>query len=621
MTFGAMAAWQAWLLLGAAGAAAAAVFLVRLRAPRVPIASLVLWRRVLDEARELTLWERIRRAVSLAIAVAIAVAVALALTRPGPPTVEARAAGPQLVVVDSSWSMQAETAGGGTRLDHARRVARRLVAAAAGQEVAIATTADGVIEGPTADAALLEAAIAAVVPGGAADAPWPVLPGAAAVHFVTDGAVARPLDSGVQVHPVFEPAGNVAVTALEVRPSIEPGAAEAYLEVANFAPGAQRIRLTLSRGAAVLFSRDLDAAPGAVLRQAVPLPKGGEPELTARVAAPVNALAADDRAVVRVPGSTPLEVIVVGEETGWLRPAIEAYPGVQARYTRPAEYADAPAERAEAEDAGGGVRVVVFDRWAPAAAPRVPALLVAPPATTPWLAGAAAPTDPALQELNPVWTSPGQHPLVAGVDPSTLTIARARRYGADGLEPVAMSAGGTPLVSVHASPERRFGVVAFGPHESNLQQAPGFPVLVGNALDWLSRPSAAPAAAADEAGGVPARGAAWPPGLVVFDRSVTRVVGPDGDAIGFTRMDGRPLALLRAPGLYTYEGAGARGALAVHVGGPAVSDLTRSTIPAEPAAPPDLASDPSRPWWIYCVAAAFALALGEWWTWHRRITV
>ena len=614
MTFGAMAAWQAWLLLAAAGAAAAAVFLIRLRAPRVPIASLVLWRRVLDDTRELTLWERIRRAVSLAIAVAIAVAVALALTRPAPRAVQARAAGPQLVVLDSSWSMQAETTGGGTRLDRGRAVARRLVAAAGGQEVAIATTADGVIEGPTADAAPLEAAIDAVVPGGAADAPWPVLPGAAGVHFITDGAGERPLDPGVQVHPVFEPAGNVAVTAFAVRPSLEPGAAaEAYLEITNFAPAAQRVRLTLSRGAVALFSRDLDAAPGAVLRQAVPLPRDGGPVLTARVAAPINALAADDRAVVWVPGLAPLEVVVVGEDTGWLRPAIAAHAGATARYLQPADYTGVP-------EADPGARVFIFDRWAPAAPPRAPALLVAPPPATPWLAGAVA-AEPALQELNPVWSVPGQHPIVAGVDPSTLTIARARRYGAPTLEPVAVSAGGTALVSVHASPEHRYGVVAFGPHDSNLRQAPGFPVLVGNAIDWLSRPSVTRAAAAQEAGGVPGRGAAWPPGLVVFDRSVTRVAGPEGDAIGITRMDGRPLALLRAPGLYTYEGAGARGALAVHVGGPAVSDLTRSALPARPAAAGSPGPGPTRPWWIVCVAAAFALALGEWWTWHRRITV
>ena len=48
----------------------------------MPIPSLLLWRRVLDEARELTLWERIRRAVSLIVTVAIALTLALAVTRP-----------------------------------------------------------------------------------------------------------------------------------------------------------------------------------------------------------------------------------------------------------------------------------------------------------------------------------------------------------------------------------------------------------------------------------------------------------------------------------------------------------------------------------------------------------
>jgi len=65
MTFAAMAPWQGWLLLAAAVACAAWLFLLKLRPPRMLVSSLLLWRRVLDESRELTLWERIRRAVSL----------------------------------------------------------------------------------------------------------------------------------------------------------------------------------------------------------------------------------------------------------------------------------------------------------------------------------------------------------------------------------------------------------------------------------------------------------------------------------------------------------------------------------------------------------------------------
>ena len=72
MTFGAMAAWQAWLLLGGAAGLAAWLFLRKLRPPRVLVSSLLLWARVLDETRELTLWERIRRAVSLVLTIAIA---------------------------------------------------------------------------------------------------------------------------------------------------------------------------------------------------------------------------------------------------------------------------------------------------------------------------------------------------------------------------------------------------------------------------------------------------------------------------------------------------------------------------------------------------------------------
>ena len=51
MTFGAMAAWQAWLLVGGAAAIAAGLFLVKVRAPRSVVPSLLLWRRVLVGSR------------------------------------------------------------------------------------------------------------------------------------------------------------------------------------------------------------------------------------------------------------------------------------------------------------------------------------------------------------------------------------------------------------------------------------------------------------------------------------------------------------------------------------------------------------------------------------------
>jgi hypothetical protein len=101
MSFGAMAAWQAWLLLLGAGAAAAWLFTIKVRPPRVHVPSLLLWRRVLDQSRELTIWERIRRAVSLAATVLLALALAMAVTRPGPAR-SGDSRGRVVIVLDSS---------------------------------------------------------------------------------------------------------------------------------------------------------------------------------------------------------------------------------------------------------------------------------------------------------------------------------------------------------------------------------------------------------------------------------------------------------------------------------------------------------------------------------------
>src|SRR5437773_2192011 len=76
MTFAAFPAWLAWIAIAAAIGAGVWLFLLKVRSPRIVVPSMTLWRRVLDETRDITLWERIRKAVSLAIAVLITLALA-----------------------------------------------------------------------------------------------------------------------------------------------------------------------------------------------------------------------------------------------------------------------------------------------------------------------------------------------------------------------------------------------------------------------------------------------------------------------------------------------------------------------------------------------------------------
>lgn len=480
MTFTGMAAWQGWLLLAAAAGIAIGLFLLKVRPPRVIVASLLLWRRVLSETRALTLWERIRRAVSLVLTVAIALALALAFARPAVARGGAGAAqGRILIVLDSSDSMRARTSAGGTRWLRAVADARGLAWSVPGA-VALATTADGLIEGPTTDAGLIDAALDRIAPSGGDAGAWPQLAGADAVYFVTDGAVARPLESGVQVHSVFEAAPNAAITAFDVRRSLERGAAgEAYLEVANFAP-AQKIRVRLTRGTTSLLDRTVDMAAGASLRQVVRLGHGDERDVRARIDAPQDALAIDNEATASIDRARPLTVTVVGTQTAWLAALLAGDPGVTATFVTPAVY------RPGAEDA------VIFDRWAPTDPPVRPGLYFAPPANAAGLAGNAEHAATAIpDEKQPQWTAAGRHPVVAGVDPLTLTIERTHAYMSPELVPIARSARGTPLIYVRDIPARpRSVIVAFGPTESNLASAPGFPVLVANALEWLAPPAA-----------------------------------------------------------------------------------------------------------------------------------
>lgn len=586
-----MAAGQAWALLAGAVALAVFLFLLKVRPRRVRIPSLLLWGRVLDDRRELTLWERIRRAVSLVITAAIALALMLAFLRP------ARAAGVGAadtsrgrvaIVLDSSWSMLARTRGGGTRWDRAIADARRLASGSSGGEIALATTADGLVEGPTNDLALIDAALDRLTPAGPGAAALPRIAGADSVYFITDGASARPRDDSVLVRSVFETAANAGITAFDIRPSLGGTAAgEAYLEIGNFGP-AQKVHLTLERGGVAVLDRRFDMAGGEMLRQTVGLERGGDPAVRARVDAPANALAIDDEAFAWFDRARPLTVTVVSPQPAWLVRLFAGNPDVSTTFVTPGSY------RPGQDD------VVVFDRWAPATPPEQPALYFAPAADGSWL-GSDTRVEP-----KPQWQTAGTHPVLRGVDPFTLTIERAHAYGSPELTPIAQSATGTPLVYVNRSASRqRMVVVTFGPQDSNLASVPALPVLAGNALAWLSHPTDSTARRA---------------GLSSFEESVVRLTAPGGANVPLSRLPGETVAVLRAPGFYAVEGAGGRATFAVNVSDPDVSNLSRTSAGAAVSATIGRTAG-QRPWWLYCAVVAFVAILAEWWTWLRRITV
>lgn len=593
MTFATLATWQGWLVLAAAGALAAALFLIKLRPPRILIPSLSLWQRVLDASPEVTRWEKIRRAVSLIVTILIAIALGFAVVRPTRLSgAGAAGRGRTLIVLDSSWSMLARTHGRETRWDRAIAEARRI--ATTTEQVAIATTADGLVQGLTDDAVLVESALGRLSPAGYGDTSWPAVSGIESVHFITDGAVPRHLDPSVVVHSVFEPVGNVAITAFDVRPTLaasrrgpDAEVGTAYLEVANFSPKPQSVRITMLRGKTTIADSRTDLSAGEAYRQIVPLARRGDPDLHAHVEAPDNALDVDDDGFAWIARARALSVVVVGEHTEWLRRLIAGDPDVRAVFVTPSTYRPA------------GEDVAIFDRWAPSSLSSTPALYFAPPGDTPWLPAAAG------DERRPHWDAAGAHPVLAGVDPITLRVDHARDCSSSLLTPVARSTKGTPLVCVGESADRRAIVVGFGPSDSNLASAPAFPVLVANAIEWLGRPQMTDLSLR--------------PGLTSFTEA-SRVTRADGESVPLTGMQGSAIGLLASPGLYGIQNAGARNTIAVNAADPQRSNVARTTLAADANVARPRGSL-ERPWWLAAALLAFVLAFAEWWTWQRRVTV
>src|SRR5260370_19743193 len=126
MTFLALTPVQAALLAIATTAIIIAFYLLKLRHRRVFISSSILWRRVLDEQQSHSLWEKLRRILSIVVATTIALLIAMSLARPEIESLTGR--NERIVIVlDTSPTMNTQTSDGETRWQHAIERAKSLL--------------------------------------------------------------------------------------------------------------------------------------------------------------------------------------------------------------------------------------------------------------------------------------------------------------------------------------------------------------------------------------------------------------------------------------------------------------------------------------------------------------
>ena len=125
MRFLALTNPQTLLLAALTASAILALYFLKHKRQRIVISSVLLWRKVIENRLENSIFEKLRRVLSIILALIIGLLVAMSIARPELDwlTGKARRA---VIVLDTSPSMEARTSDGKTRWRHATERASRL---------------------------------------------------------------------------------------------------------------------------------------------------------------------------------------------------------------------------------------------------------------------------------------------------------------------------------------------------------------------------------------------------------------------------------------------------------------------------------------------------------------
>lgn len=630
-----------WWLLGLP--VIVALFLWRRQPREMVVPAVFLWRAGLAKHRRRVWFGGVRRPLALLFALLIYTLVVGALARPRPE-------GPghaTVLVLDTRARAQATVRVEDDRRGQAAAAATRLAAAKAealavagcarpGREVAVVAAAGesaAVVSPFTGDVKALRRAIRQVVATDAAGSPDAAM--ALAATLAAGRAAGSPAMAGAAGTPgaqvIFlggdgpvKPMPNLAFMAFgAARLPASPDTVEVMFDVANFGPERVAADVEVRLDDRLVAVRPVAIAAGGRAREtftflwaaaepATPPGREGPAAPPGRLIGRIgtrDALAGDNSAYAVVPPPVPIRVLLVSRGELFLEKFLASWREARFELLAPEAF------RAGMET---GFAATVFDDWLPPdfdLARAAGSLLLI--RRTPFGAGDTA-------ELLSLEPAAGESPLLRLVD-----LAGIEVLGASPLRLPAAAAGwrwtevaGSARGPLIAAGQRRDGVRAalfgFRIGDSALPLRAAFPLLMANTLRWLAgreTPLAADAHAA-KAGRIAAIGpdqAAWPEPVIG-----TAPTGAGADASRWVHGAFRPLH----NGFYLLRGSAGYRWLAVNRFDAAEADPMAWGRP-----PPDgvAAAAAARGAWrggepaVWLVLAAGALALIEWWLFHRHL--
>lgn len=647
-----------------------ALYLLKVQRRSVPVAYLRLWEELVQETQRRSLFERLKRWLSLLLQLLILLGLVLALADPR------RAAAPEdarqvVVVLDASASMQTREADGRTRFAHALEAIRAEIEAKDPADAfALIVASDRVeVRCPLEQGRLrlLSALEGVQVTGRVLDAPRAISfaraivadqPHPEVVVFGDGGAgrlaqlagATAPLTSAAAPPPKSPPAGapkppaplrlhlvgqaseNVGILRFSARKNRSLGTDYVLARVKNFGTEERQLSLELSLDGQVqkVLSRTLQ--PGAELseRLQLDLPQGGVLRLELGGRVPFDALSLDDVAYAVVQPARKHRVLVVAPSAAALEPYRVAFAAME-ELIDPTSQALSAAEFAALEPAERQADLIVCSGVLPEGLPREAALLLAGQALPDFLPA----TEQAREEQPAVWDWQREHLLNRYLNWRDLPLPPARPLQLQAGQALVQSYEGA-LVAAFDQGGRQVLWLGFDPGSRLFPFRLAFPLLLRNALAWfeqegrlLLRPSYAPGEVIEPLGKTTADAVevSWFPAGAT--EPLTQDLPVHEGRFRFARTEDASPVLFRLTRRGPDGGAPAleEVATAINLFAPEESQIAPAPLrpgpsPDAPPAPPESGWASSLPLalWPLLVGLALALWLGEWLTYHQRWT-
>jgi hypothetical protein len=592
MRFLALTAFQGAVLALVTTAAIIALYFLKHRRRRLVISSALLWKRVLANRLENSLFERLRRLLSILVAVTIGLLVAMSIARPEIEWLTGKTHR-TIIVLDTSPTMQARMSDGRSRWQHGVDAAKKLIGQSSiRNEFRIVDTAGQFDSAFTTDHSELRRLIDSMHPVNTATR-FPRMNGTSAntqdapeIVLITDGVSPLSVPAGVTTISEFQTASNVGITAFEVR-SIPSSvlAYEAYLEVTNFGKSTRGVEIAVSGAGQQRLTRNVKIEPGKIYKESLDVSRLDGGGVRASVVSDGDAFSPDDVAYAYLPVKRRAKTLLITNGNNFLESVLKLDSLVELTVRKPSEYT-----------VSGDFDAYVFDRFAPPQPPARPALVIGASSVS-WLPKAEGTvTKPAFDSRLE------NHPVMKHVVLNDVTVESAAKVDAAKLTVLAASAE-APLILASERPQ--WVLTTFTTDASDFAYHAGFPVFVDNVMSWFGRDRLA---------------LRRMPGAVDIPIANAQVRTIDGRAVSSREsLDG---TVFDAPdaGLYVASQGDVSQYVAVNFANRQYSDINNSHVrdgKSSQAATPLL----RRELWYYMLFAAMILIGAEWFTYHRRMTL